>query len=199
VSYRGRSILVLLPMGGGKSTLGAALLKRPEFSILSDDSPFIDHQGRAHAFPLRLGLLKGHEREVPPEHRRLIHRMEFGPKYLVNFSYFAKRVAPVAQPGLVLLGRRTLALRGSASPAPYSAALRAMVPNMIIGLGLFQGLEYMLDRSAVELAGKTGLALARARCAHRLIRRSSTYFLRLGRDVDSNAEAVLELARAHFD
>jgi hypothetical protein len=61
-------------------------------SILSDDSPIIDRAGNALAFPLRLGLLKGQEHEVPEEHRRLVHRMEFRPKYLVNYSHLANRV-----------------------------------------------------------------------------------------------------------
>jgi hypothetical protein len=198
MSRHGRSILVLLPMGGGKSTLGAALLKQPGNQILSDDSPFIDRAGRSLAFPLRLGLLKGREHEVPEEHRRLINRMEFGPKYLVNFSYFASRVEASAEPGLVLLGRRTLAREGRLDPAPYLTALRAMVPNLIVGLGLFQGLEYLLERSASELAGNAGLGFSRLRNAHRLVRRSHNYVFHMGRDLDANARLVTELADRLF-
>ncbi|MBI1356683.1 MAG: hypothetical protein GC160_20275 [Acidobacteria bacterium] len=198
MSYKGRAILVLLPMGGGKSTLGAALLKHPEVKILSDDSPFIDKDGRSHAFPLRLGLLKGREHEVPEEHRRLIDRMEFGPKYLVNFSYFADRVVGSAEPGLVLLGRRTLARQGRLEPASYRAAMKAMIPNMVVGLGLFQGLEYILERSSRELAGKAGLALARLRSAHGLVRRSHNHVFHMSRDVAANAQMVLDLAERTF-
>lgn len=56
--------------------------------LLSDDSPFIDRQGRALAYPLRIGLLPGSEHVIPPEHRRTVQRMEFGEKNLVNYSYF---------------------------------------------------------------------------------------------------------------
>jgi hypothetical protein len=198
MSYAGRSVLVLLPMGGGKSTLGAALLKHPELRILSDDSPIIGRDGRAHAFPLRLGLLKGREHEVPEEHRRLIQRMEFGPKYLVNFSYFADRVDADAAPGLVLLGRRTLAREGRIEKAGAVTALRAMVPNMIVGLGLFQGLEYLLERSSAELAGKFGLGWSRLANAVELVRRSENFVFHMGRDVEANAAMVVELARSRF-
>ncbi len=58
-----RAMLVLLPMGGGKSTLGAELLRHPDVQLLSDDSPLVDRAGRVHAFPLRLGLLPGHEKD----------------------------------------------------------------------------------------------------------------------------------------
>jgi hypothetical protein len=198
MSYQGKAILVLLPMGGGKSTLGAALLKRNEVSILSDDSPFIDRHGGSHAFPLRLGLLKGREHEVPEEHRRLIQRMEFGPKYLVNFSYFAHRVVDRAEPGLLLLGRRTMASEGEFRPAGYGECMQALVPNLIIGLGLFQGLEYLLERSGAELVRKAGLVASRARNAHALARNSKRYVFAMGRDVDRNAGMVVELARRHF-
>lgn len=198
MSYRGRSILVLLPMGGGKSTLGAALLKHQQLQILSDDSPFIDRDGRALAFPLHLGLLHGTGQEVPQEHLRLIDRIGFGQKYLVNYSFFADRVSPSAEPGLVILGRRTLARRGHFSPASYRQTLAAMVPNLIVGLGLFQGLEYLLERSSREIAGKAGLALSRLRNAHALARKSHNYVFHMGRDPEANAQMLIQLAAQHF-
>jgi hypothetical protein len=198
MSHRGRAILVLLPMGGGKSTLAASLLRQSAMSILSDDSPFIDRLGNALAFPLRLGLLKGCEHEVPEEHRRLIHRMEFASKYLVNYSYFADRVVDRAKPGLLLLGRRTLAREGRVEEAPYTTAMRGMVPNMIVGLGLFQGLEYLLERSTREIAGKAGLGWSRLRNAHALVRASATFLFHMGRDGEANARIVIDLADQVF-
>jgi hypothetical protein len=196
MSHRGRAILVLLPMGGGKSTLGASLLRQSEMSILSDDSPIIDRGGNVFAFPLRIGMLKGQEHEIPEEHRRFVHRMEFGPKFLVNYSYFADRVVDRAKPGIVLLGRRTLAREGRVEKAPYTAAMRDMVPNMIVGLGLFQGLEYLLERSSREIAGKVGLGLSRLRNAHALVKGSATYLFHMGRDPDANARMIMDLAKS---
>ena len=194
MSHRGRSVLVLLPMGGGKSTLAASLLKHSSLSILSDDSPFIDRAGTAFAFPLRLGMVRDDEQQVPEDHRRLVRRMEFGPKYLVNYSYFADRVEEQAAPGLILLGRRTLAPRGRVEPASYGEAVRAMVPNMVVGLGLFQGVEYVLGRSTRELIGKAGIGWSRLRNAHALVRRSNRFLFHMGRDAEANAELVMKLA-----
>lgn len=194
MSHRGRSILVLLPMGGGKSTLGAALLKHTDLSILSDDSPLIDRRGNALAFPLRLGLLEGHGEDIPDADKRLVRRMEFGPKYLVSYSYFGDRVVDRAAPGLLLLGRRTLAREGRVEPASYRSVMAALVPNMIVGLGLFQGLEYLLERSSRELAGKAGLAWSRLRNAHALAWASGKWTFHMGRDADTNAGIVMELA-----
>lgn len=198
MSFRGRSILVLLPMGGGKSTLGAELLKHPDIRILSDDSPIIARDARAHAYPLRLGLLKGREGQIPPEYVRLIQRMEFGPKFLVDYSYFASRVTADAGPGLLLLGHRTLSANPRLEGATYTAALRAMVPNLIVGLGLFQGLEFVLGRGYREIWSKLGVGFSRLRNAHALARRSHCYDFHMGRDLSANAAAVVALAEKTF-
>jgi hypothetical protein len=69
-----------------------------------------------------------------------------------------------------------------------------MVPNLIVGLGLFQGLEYLLERSSLEIAGKAGLGWSRLRNAHTLVRTSTTFLFHMGRDPDANARIVMDLA-----
>jgi hypothetical protein len=195
VSINGRAVLVLLPMGGGKSTLGAHLLHHPEVTLLSDDSPFVDPSARVHAFPLHVGLLAGSECVVPEEHRRLVNRMEFGPKFLVNYDYFADRVCPSADPGIVFLGSRTLSRECRIEPAGMGAGIRAMVANGVVGMGLFHGLEFILERSPWELLAKAHIGWSRLANCLRLLRRSQICRLHLGRDLDRNAAAVVEFAR----
>jgi len=194
----GRAILVLLPMGGGKSTLGAYLLRHPEVKLLSDDSPFIDARRGILAFPLHLGLLSGLDAEVPAEHRRLVRRMEFGPKYLINYEHFAGKVCPEAEPGLVFLGRRTLSRECTIEAAGMGAGLRAMIANTVVGLGLFHGLEFILERSAWELISQARVGWSRLAASYRLLSRSKVAFLNLGRDPEANAAAVVEYARRAF-
>ena len=191
----GRSVLILLPMGGGKSTLGLSLLHHEDVTILSDDSPFIDRRGRAHAFPLRLGLLPGGEDRVPPEHRRVIARMEFGPKIAVNYEYFASRVSDSASPGVVLIGRRTMASECRITGASLRDGLSACLSHCIIGLGLYQGMEFVLEHSGWEILGKAGVAWSRARNCYKLLRGANIAVLHLGKDARNNADAVVEYAR----
>jgi hypothetical protein len=73
-----------------------------------------------------------------------------------------------------------------------------MVPHSIVGLGLFQGLEYILERSTGELIGKLGVGWSRARNAHQLVRRSHNYVLHMGRDPEQNAALILEAAERLF-
>ncbi len=195
MALNGRAILALLPMGGGKSTLGAHLLRHKDILLMSDDSPFVDSSGRVNAFPLHLGLLPGGENEVPEQHLRRIQRMEFGPKILVNYEHFAGRVCASADPGILFLGSRTLARDCRIEPAGAMDGVRAMITNSVVGLGLYQGMEFVLHHSAWEIAGKLGVAGSRFRNALRLLRRSRVCHLRLGRDSAANAAAVLEYAR----
>lgn len=198
VSIAGRAVLVLLPMGGGKSSLAMGLLKHPEVQLLSDDSPFIDSRGRIHAFPLRLGLLPGHEHEIPERHRRVMNRMEFGPKYLANFDYFAGRVCTAAEPGLVLLGHRSLSMDCRIERAGVAASLGAMISNSVVGLGLFQGLEFILSSSPLELLSKVRLGVSRLRNCIGLLRRSTTYHVYLGRCGETNARTIVEFSSRLF-
>lgn len=196
VSIGGSAALVLLPMGGGKSTLGSHLLRYPELSLLSDDSPLIDSRGSVHAFPLRIGLLPGSEGNIPADQLRRIERMEFGPKLLVNYSYFAERVASRAEPCLILLGRRSLAATCSVHPAGKTAALRSLITNCVIGMGLFQGMEFVFNRGPLEVFRKASIAFSRLRASVRLLSRSQAYYIDLGRNSEENARAVCQLLQS---
>ena len=196
-SVQCRASLVLLPMGGGKSTLGSNLLADPEVMLLSDDSPFIDRHGQVHGFPTRIGLLPGSETRVPAEYRRTIERMEFGPKVLVDFRYFADRVVGAAEPAFVFLGSRSLSLTCEIEPASYLDGLRAMMVNCVIGMGLFQGLEFFLQKSTGQIVGQAAIAWSRLRASQRLLSRSQVLHLRLGRDHQENTRCLLEYVRTH--
>lgn len=194
VTINGRAVLVLLPMGGGKSTLGLHLLKYRSVQLLSDDSPFIDRTGRVLAYPLRLGLLPGFEHSVASEQRRVVHRMEFGPKYLVNYSYFQDRVSGSADPGLVIIGSRSLVRDCRIEETTLSVGLGACISNSVVGVGLFQGLEFILQSSAWELAKKTGVGVSRFRNCLQLLRRSRICRVHLGSDPTLNAATVFDYA-----
>jgi len=194
VTVNGRAVLVLLPMGGGKSTLGMHLMKYPEVRLLSDDSPFIDRAGKVFAYPLRLGLLPGMESSIPPQHRRLIQRMEFGPKHLVNYGYFKDRVAPSAEPGLVMIGGRTFAPGCTIEEVAIAAGLRACIPHCVVGMGLFHGREFILQASGWEILRKSGLGMSRLRNCWHLLRRSRVCRIHLGPDPDVNARVLVQYA-----
>jgi hypothetical protein len=122
--------------------------------------------------------------------------MEFGPKHLVDPEWFGPRIAAAADPGILILGRRTLGARPRVEPASYPQAMRTLFPAMILGVGLFQGLEYLLQSRLFDLAGKAGVLLGRLRNAHALVRASRCYVLHLSRDTARNAELVVGLTES---
>jgi hypothetical protein len=195
ISIEGSAVLVLLPMGGGKSTLAYDLLKQPGVKLLSDDSPLVDRSGNLFAFPLRIGLLPGGEGEVPENQRRVINRMGFGQKISVSYQYFAERVVAGAEPGIVFLGSRSLSRDCRVERVGLARGLRTLFSDCVVGLGLFQGVEFVLNRHLRELLPLIGVASSRLWSSWRLLRRSQVYRLRLGRDRRLNAATLLNESR----
>jgi len=192
IGLGGRGALVLLPMGGGKSTLATHLLRDPRVQFLSDDSPVVDREGALHAMPLRIGILPGSESGYRPDQLREIQRMEFGPKLLLRYEEFSARILASAPPAYIFLGRRSLATTCELIPATRFQALRALVPNCIIGLGLFQGVEFVFNRGFGELGAKAAIAFSRLRNCIALVRKAQPMVLVLGRDPEHNAATLLE-------
>jgi hypothetical protein len=193
VCHRERGVLLLLPSGGGKSTMALRLLREPGFELIGEDTPLVDRHGTLLPFPLRLGVRPGEDTGVAPEHLRTVRRMEFDPKTLVDIEVFRDRIVrgPVA-PGVVLVGERNLGRVSAIEPLAHAAALGALVKYMIVGLGVYQGMEFLLERGVGDLAGKVGTAGSRLRAAVRLLRRSSAHRFVLGRDIDRNYRTLLD-------
>lgn len=195
VSRNGRGILLLLPSGGGKSTMALRLLREPGFSLIGEDTPLVERDGTLLPFPLRLGVRPGEDTGVAPEHLRTVRRMEFDPKTLVDIAVFRDRIVtgPVA-PAAVLVGERNLGRVSSIEPLGRRPAIGAIVKNMVVGLGVYQGMEFVLERGIADVAGKVGVAGSRLRAGLRLLRRAPAYRFVLGRDIDRNYRTLLEFA-----
>jgi hypothetical protein len=61
---------------------------------------------------------------------------------------------------------------------------------MIVGVGLYQGVEFLLRTSLLDLLGLAGIGLSRVRAASALLRRSEVHVVELGRDGAFNVETV---------
>ncbi|MFZ2087987.1 MAG: hypothetical protein WAU47_05380, partial [Desulfobaccales bacterium] len=192
VAAGNRAALVLLPMAGGKTTLALRLLKSEGVKLLSEDSPLLGPDGQVHPFPLRIGVRPGGEpSEIPSHFCRTVQRMEFGPKTLIDIGYFQDRLASPCQVGAILLGERWLTGPSSIRPGNRRQAVREFVKNCVVGLGLYQGVEFILERSSLELLGQTSLALSRLRRSLEVIARAQVYRFALGQEVEETA-AVLQ-------
>ena len=190
LSYGEQGVLLLLPSGGGKSTMALDLLRRPGYLLLGEDTPLIDRRGWMLPFPLRLGIRADAATDVPSKFLRTMKRMEFEPKTLIDLDYFEGRIGSAVPCNVLIVGTRYLGEISEIVPLPRRRAVRSLVSNMVVGIGVYQGLEFLLERSVSELAGKAGVATSRSWNAMRLVRRASVYQFRMGRDVNQNAETL---------
>jgi len=199
VSYHNRGILLLLPSGGGKSTMALELLRQPDFLLLGEDTPLIDRRGRILPFPLRLGVRPEQDTKVPPQYLRTVRRMEFDPKTLIDIDYFRDRLGQVVEPGFILVGERNLGEVSEIVPLARHRAFKALVKYVVVGLGVYQGMEFLLERGLWEVLGKGGVAASRLYNSLRLLARTPSYRFILGRSTEKNCQTLLEFIRQRCD
>ena len=194
LSGRQGAVLVLLPSGGGKTTLALRALRDPEIKLLSEDTPVLDRHGRVHPFPLRIGVSDGDEGSLPTDQVRRIERLEYGPKLLVSVAAIADRVESESQPlRHLVLGRRWLDGGGALVPVGRRTLLAPLLRDGVVGVGVAQMIEYVLRTGPADLLGQGGLAASRTVCCARALSRSRTWRLELSRDSDRNWEMLRSL------
>jgi hypothetical protein len=192
ISQNKRAILILLPEKGGKTTLALQLLRSGQVKLLSEDSPLLTRQGEVLPFPLRLGILPGGESDIPARYLRPVNLMRTGTKILVDLDYFADKIGSICQPGIIVLGERALGCESRIEPAGKLSAAKEFIKNSVVGLGLAQGMEYLLGRSIWETLGKTGLAFSRLNNSLKVLSHSKVYRYVIGHDPERNHQVLLQ-------
>lgn len=192
ISRSGKAVLILLPEKGGKTTLALRFLKSDDVKLLSEDSPLITRSGEVLPFPLRLGILPGGEGDIPRKYLHPVNYMRVGTKLLVDVDYYADKISPPCQPGIVLLGERSLGCGAKIEPAGRLSASKGFIKNAVIGLGLHQGMEYLLGRSLWETLSRAGLAFSRLNNSLKVLRRSQVYRYSIGHDIERNNQVLLD-------
>jgi hypothetical protein len=198
MNYKGNGVLLLLPSGGGKSTMTMELLRHPDFTLLSEDTPLIDRKGTMHPFPLRLGIRDAEKSDVPEEMRRTLNRMEFDPKTFVDVAFYEDRISAPVAPRILLVGRRNLGTPSTITPMGQRRALGALVKYLVVGLGVYQGLEFLLERGIGDMMGQTGVVRSRLRNSVALLRKVPAYEFVLGRDTAKNSRTLIDFVQQKF-
>jgi hypothetical protein len=176
VSAPSGAALVLLPSGGGKSSLALEFLRRRTLALLSDECPLVAADGVVRPFLLRLALRSGADLSaLPPGSLRHFNRRGCEKKTLLDASVFGAAPAAPAPLRWLLLGSPS---QGAPRLEPLSrvGALAALAQALVIGVGLPQMAEYMA-RADLALAA---VAASRLRAACVLIGHARLARLRLG-------------------
>ena len=95
-----------------------------------------------------------------------------------------------------MLGTRSLAKTPTLEPVARATALLPLLREAVVGVGLYQGMEFVLQRGPIDVLAQARPALVRAACCAAVVRRARVWRLTLGRDHDSNWEAVRGLLDA---
>jgi hypothetical protein len=190
------AVAVMLPSGGGKSTLALRALQDDGARILAEDTPLLDRHGDVHPFPLRIGINATDAERLPPGSVRRIERMEFHPKLALDLDAFRDRVEATPRPlAHLVVGVRSLGRIATLEPLPRRTAVGPLFREAVVGVGVYQGMEFVLQHGLRDVAGKAGTAAMRARCCGAGLRRAKVWRLTLGRDHERNWEALRPLLR----
>ena len=192
VESQGSSPLFMTPPGGGKTTLGMAFWRRNDLPlrIVSEDSPLIDAQGRTLPFPLRAGVVGRKPDEFADEHLTYLERMEFAPKYLISLDAFPGRFSTAPSTArFPFVGERTLGTGCTIRPIGFIATLRSLMRHMVVGVGRYQDVEFLLRSSLLDLFGMSRVIFSR-------LRRARTFEIELGLDKEGNTAEILRFLEA---
>ncbi len=173
--------LILLPPGGGKSTLAGELLRRGQGRrLLSEDTPILDSRGRLHAFPFRLGLRDDPGLECERQ----------GHKWLLPFPPDGPQSSPCRQ---LVLGAWTTAERPGLERLGRLRGLPALLRDAVVGYGVPQLIELYWPLCLREQAARARLAAARLAAVVSLLSRCRVSRLWMCPEVGANLDCLDEL------
>ena len=176
VSSAAGAALVLLPSGGGKSTLALEFLRRQTLALLSDECPLVSSDGVVRPFLLRLAFRAGTDlSRLPSGSLRPFQRRGYEAKQLLDAVALDAKPAAPAPLRWLLLGSHS---EGAPRLEPLSrpGALAALAGSLVIGIGLPQMAEYMA-RPDLALGS---IAASRLRAAYNMTGQARLARLRLG-------------------
>ena len=192
VVFKGKAILCLLPMGGGKTTLTLSLLENKAFSLLSEEVPLVSSNGLLYPFPIRMGVIEGTPLQIPEEFLKPFKRTHYEPKTLIDVRYFKDQIARDAKPGYIFVGKRVHSDKPTIIKLSSFKTFMALFRLCVVGIGLPQMLEYLLRFDFSDMARQFPVFCSRLWSSLLLIKHSKTYELHLSYDRTANAQFVTD-------
>jgi len=192
------AVALLLPSGGGKSTMAARAMASGTVRLLSDDAPLLDVAGRLHPFPLRVGWMTSGDRGngVGPSNGAEVRSIGGRLKRMMDpldDGWLEPAPTPLRH---IVLGKRTLGPRSTLRRADRSRAVRPLLQEAVLRVGVGQGVGYVLvERKAAPTLRKVGKLIRRMRICARGLRGASVWELTMGRDLERCWEALAPLLR----
>jgi hypothetical protein len=138
-------------------------------------------------------------RQIPAHLQRTFDRMEFDRKTFVDVDFFRHRIGSPVPVSMILVGERNLGDVSRIEPLSKRATFNALLKYLIVGLGVYQGLEFLLEKGILDMSGKLGVFTSRARNGAALVRNARAWKIVLGRDQQKNAATLMKFVRESSD
>jgi hypothetical protein len=184
--------LVVMPQGGGKTTLGLGLLDIAGFALFSDDAPLVTGSGKIYPFPVRIGVNKKDEIKVPAGFVGKMERRKFGEKSLIDIEYYKNRIAVPGMCSLILFAKRG----GKNAPTIHRVGALTgfwyLFKPLILGIGVPQVIEYFIRFDFLDIISKIRILYSRSAAVVKLVSNSKLAALTLSDDAKVNASFVAD-------
>ena len=194
IVHRGKGLICMQPMRGGKSTLFTEIVLNHDVEIGSDDTPLINDQGTLLSFPLRVSL-----EAIPPKlaltdkDYYLMKREFFKSKFSLSLKKFAKPISQECNQYIFVEAHRSTFESPKIVKMSRLRLFRRLFHHMVIGFGLPIIFEYFWESGYKDFFIKTFIFIKRFTLALKLTFTKDGYDFYLCSDSKKNADAILKL------
>ena len=194
VEYDNKGALILLPCGGGKTSLTLSLLTSRDNNIklISEDSPLIKN-GMLFPFPLRIGVRteENLKNDIPEKFLRKTRRIEHESKTTIDIEYFSKHICKNPVPiNAILVGIRSTADNAEIKPISKFGVIKHCLMNSVIGVGLYQGMEFIMQNNGKEILKRFAILFSRTIANINIIFKAKTFSFIISRDIPKNSDTL---------
>ena len=207
------AVAVILPPGGGKTTLALRALEADGVTLYSEGSPLLDRYGSMHPFPFPLWIRTNSQTapDVPAEFLRRIDGRLTDP-LLLELDAFADRIAGTPKTlRHVVLGSRSLGQRSWLEPASRRDAAGPLLHQAVLGFSVSDALRFLVrsggsrdpakeqreidEGPAPAAATASRRAVNRLLCCRAVLAQARVWRLHLGHDREAAWRALEPLLR----
>jgi len=178
-----QATLILLPPGGGKTTLALKFLNHSDIKILSQDIALYK-KNKLYGLNFYWGVRVGES----SLQGRLVINSNGVKKLLVNPKNF--NLAKTALPKNLILGQKVSSNDSKIKKVNKLKLFWPLFKSTVLGLELQQSLAYFLLRNYKDGFSKIKIGFSRLKTIISLIKKSSTYCFEMGRDIQKNYKTL---------
>ena len=195
ISYQGNGYLVLLPPGGGKTTLALGLLEEEGMELLSEDTPLITSNLKLFPFPLRIGVREGEVGEgIPVKFLREFKRRGRDTKILIDLDFFQERVSSPCPLRGIFIGERVFQSYASINKISKVSLLFPLLVHFVVGWGLPQLIELTMGKGKRIMVNFEVLR-KRLLVVWRIINCVESYQFLMGRNIEKNINCFVSFLK----